>query len=105
MKKDAKDIDSPKGKYIQQQTAEIVKWNAELEDLEAQVKSAKIDAKAKVEHDHHVLDLRKKCDDAKKKLSEIQHTDNETWEDLKSGLESIWTSVNDGFKKAKAKVS
>ncbi len=103
MKKDTKDIESSKGKYIEHRTAEIFKWNAELKDLEAQIKAAKIDATAKLEHDHHVLDLRQKCDDAKKKLSEIQSSNNETWEDLKDGLESIWTNVNDGFQKAKAK--
>ena len=103
MKKDTKDIESPKGKYIEKQEAEIDKWNDELQNLEAKVKAAKVDAKAKLEHDHHLSDLRQKCDDAKKKLSEIQSTENETWEDLKDGMESIWANVNDGFQKARSK--
>lgn len=97
------DIESSREKYIEKRETEIDKWNVELEKLEAKIMAAGIDAKAKLEHKDHVQFIRHKCDDAKKKLSEIQSADNETWEDLKGGLESIWTNVTDGFDKVRAK--
>jgi predicted nucleic acid-binding Zn-ribbon protein len=103
MKKATKNNESPKGKYIEKQEAEINKWKDTLKDLEDKITLAEIDAKAKLEHSDHLQDLRQKCEDAKTKLSEIKSTNNETWEDLKGGLESIWTNVSDGFQKVRGK--
>jgi predicted nucleic acid-binding Zn-ribbon protein len=103
MKTTEKDRESPKGKYIEKQEAEIKKWKDNLKELQDKITLATVDAKAKVEHSDHLQDLRKKCDDAKKKLSEIKSSENEAWEDLKGGLESIWANVSDGFQKVKAK--
>jgi predicted nucleic acid-binding Zn-ribbon protein len=97
------DIMNSKEKYVEKRVAEIDKWTDELQGLEAKITAAGKDVKAKLEHKDHVQSLRQKCDDAKKKLSEIESADNETWEDLKGGVESIWMSISDGFQKVKAK--
>ena len=53
--KEAKDktegkITSEKDKYVEKREAEINKWNTELEDLDAKITSATVDAKVKLEH-------------------------------------------------------
>jgi len=92
-----------KDKYVEKREAEIDKWNAELEDLDAKITAADADAKAKLEHKKHIDALRQKRDEAKAKLAEIQAARDDKWEDLKDGLESVWTSITDGFEKVKAK--
>ena len=91
---------STKDQYVEKGQAEIDKWNAEIENLEAKITA---DAKTKLEHEGHIAALRQKRDEAKAKLAEIQAAGDDTWEDLKDGLESIWTSIKDGFEKVKAK--
>ena len=94
---------STKDQFIEERQAEIKKWNVELEDLEAKIAEAGIEAKEKLEHEEHIKALRQTRDDAKVKLEEIQDAGDDTWEDLKVGLEHIWTSIKDGFEKVKAK--
>ena len=94
---------SEKDKYVEKREAEIEKWNADLEDLEAKITAAGADAKAKLEHKEHINALRQKRDEAKAKLAEINAAGNDRWEDLKEGLENVWTSITDGFEKVKSK--
>ena len=96
-------IANAKDKYIEKREAEIDKWNAELENLDTKIAAGDADAKAKLEHKAHIDALRQKRDEAKAKLAEIQAARDDKWEDLKDGMESIWTNVNDGFQKARAK--
>ena len=92
---------STKDQYVEKGQAEIDKWNTEIENLEAKITA---DAKTKLEHEEHIAALRQKRDEAKAKLAEIQAAGDDTWEDLKDGLESVWTSIKDGFEKVKSKV-
>ena len=96
-------ITSAKDKYVEKRKAEIDKWNAELESLEAKITAAGADAKAKLEHEEHIKALRQKRDEAKSKLAEIQAAGDDTWEGLKDGVEGIWTNIKDGFESVKAK--
>ncbi|MFH1821916.1 MAG: hypothetical protein ABH852_05720 [Methanobacteriota archaeon] len=96
-------IASTKDKYVEKREAEIGKWNADLEDLEAKIKAAGVDAEATRAHEEHINALRQQREEAKAKLAEIQAAKDDKWEDLKDGLESVWTSITDGFEKVKAK--
>jgi predicted nucleic acid-binding Zn-ribbon protein len=94
---------STKDQYVEQRQAEMDKWNAEIEALEAKIKTAAGDAKAKLAHEEQINALRQKRDEAKAKLSEIRTAGDDRWEDLKDGLEHTWTSIKDGFEKVAAK--
>ena len=65
-------IASTKDQYVEKHQAEIDKWNAEIENLEAKITAAGADAEAKLEHEEHMNALRQKRDEAKAKLVEIQ---------------------------------
>ena len=103
MKKVEGNIANAKDKYVEKREAEIDKWNAELEDLDAKIAVADADAKAKLEHKAHINALRQKRDEARVRLAEIKAARDDKWEDLKDGLESVWTSITDGYEKVKAK--
>jgi septal ring factor EnvC (AmiA/AmiB activator) len=94
---------STKDQYVEKRQAEIDKWNAELEKLEAKIREAGADAKAKLEHEEQMNALRQKRDEVRARLAEIQAAGDDRWEDLKDGLEHPWTSIKDGFEKIKAK--
>jgi septation ring formation regulator EzrA len=94
---------STKDQYVEKRQAEIDKWNAEIENLEAKITVAGADAKAKLEHEEHLNALRQQRDKAKAKLAEIQAAGDDTWEDLKDGLEHTWTAIKDGFEKVKSR--
>ena len=92
-------IASTKDQYIEKHQAEIDKWNTEIENLEAKITAAGADAKTKLEHEEQMEALRQHRDEARAKLAEIQAAGDDTWEDLKDGLEHTWTSIKDGFEK------
>jgi chromosome segregation ATPase len=94
---------STKDQYVEKRQAEIDKWNAEIENLEAKITEVDADAKAKLEHEEHMAALRQKRDEAKAKLAEIQAAGDDTWEGLKDGLEHTWTAIKDGFEKVTSK--
>jgi len=94
---------STKDQYVEKRQAEIDKWNTEIENLEAKITEFGADAKAKLEHEEHMVALRQKRDEAKAKLAEIQAAGDDTWEGLKDGLEHTWTSIKNGFEKVTSK--
>ena len=90
---------STKDQYVKERQAEINKWNAEIENLEAKITEVSADAEAKLEHKDHIQALHRQRDEAKAKLAEIQAAGDDTWEGLKDGLEHTWTSIKNGFEK------
>ncbi len=96
-------IDDQKDKYVEKRKAQIDKWNDDIEDLNTKITLAEADAEAKLGHKVHVATLRQQRDEARAKLTEIEEADDDRWEDLKEGLENIWTNIRYGFEKVKAK--
>lgn len=103
MKNTEDNMASEKDQYVEKRKAQLDEWNAEIEELGVKIASADADAKAKIKHEEHIADLRRKRDDAKVKLAEIKAAGDDQWENLKDGLENVWTSMKDGFEKIKAK--
>lgn len=94
---------STKEHYVEKRQAEIDKWNAEIEGLEAKIKEVSDDAQAQSSHEEQMKALRQHRDEAKAKLAEIQSAHEDRWEDLKDGLEHTWTFMKDGFEKLASK--
>lgn len=94
---------SAKDIYVEKRKTEIDNWNAELDSLEAEIAAAGADAEAKIKHKEHVAVLRRKRDEARVKLAEIQAAADDKWESFKDGVEKIWIGVKGDFEKVKAK--
>lgn len=94
---------SEKDKYVEKRTKQIDKLNAELVELEIDISMADLESKVKREHEETIADLRKQRDEAKVKLAEIQAAGEAKWEKGRDGLEDVWTSIQHGVEKIKAK--
>lgn len=92
---------STRDSYLEKLKTQLTEWNTELEKLEAKVSRARAEGQIKVKEQLSVLPARR--DEAMKKLSEIQETGEDAWEELKDGAEKAWSALKVGFEKARAK--
>ena len=74
-------------------------WNADLDKLEA-------DAEAKIKYEKQIKELRQKLEEAQQNLTKIHDAgddaDDDAWEDLKQGANTLWNMYEHSFKKAKS---
>lgn len=82
-----------------------MKLAAELEGVEANLLRMKASAKssaasAQIEYNKRIAQLEEKIAAAKARLSEIGDATDETWESVKAGLESAWSSIAESVKEA-----
>lgn len=84
--------------YEEQFDAQLKEWGAEMALLGAKADKAKADAK--IEYYKTIEDLQRKQDVAKTKFQELRMAGDDAWEDLKSGLDNVWTEVKTTFQSA-----
>jgi predicted chitinase len=85
--------------YVGKLKAQLDEWNTDIDKLAA--KAAQAEAKAKIEYQNQLDDLRAKRDDVRDKLLAMQQAGEGAWEDLKEGLENSWEILKMSFNKAK----
>ena len=87
--------------FIDKLTAQLKKWDDDIDKLEAKAQKAKADVRA----DYHkqIQDLRDKEKAAQGRLQEVKHAGEEAWEDLKSGAEEAYDSIKNAFQSAMSK--
>ena len=92
---------SNRDQYLEQFKAKLDEWNAEIDKLEANARSAQADAK--VRYDKQLTELRKMRDDAQKRFSEMQAASTEAWDAMLKGAENAWNVWADAFDEARSK--
>jgi hypothetical protein len=92
---------STKEAYQQKIEAELELAQAKLAELKAQAKSSAADARIK--YAKQVDELEQKVDATKAKLKELGEASNESWEQLKDGVETAWGALIAAFRDAAAK--
>jgi hypothetical protein len=85
--------------YVGKLKAQLDEWNTDIDKLAA--KAALAEAKARIEYQNQLDDLRAKRDDVRDKLLAVQQAGEGAWEDLKEGLENSWEILKMSFNKAK----
>lgn len=80
---------STKDAYKQKIDADLELVQAKLTEFKAQAKS--LSADARIRHARHVEDLERKAAATKAKLQELDEAGDETWEQLKVGVENTWS--------------
>jgi len=85
--------------YVKNLKSKLDQWNADLDTLEDKARGAAEDAKAA--YRGRIDDARKRRDEARQKLTEIESAGEDAWEELKKGTEDAWDRLADGVKKAK----
>jgi uncharacterized coiled-coil DUF342 family protein len=85
--------------YVEQLKSKLDEWNVEIAKWEEKARGAKNDLT--IDYEMKLEDLRKKREEAKVKLREIQASSEEAWKDLKAGADSAWAAMREAFDKAK----
>ncbi|MBF0313525.1 MAG: coiled coil domain-containing protein [Oligoflexia bacterium] len=87
--------------YEEKVSAQLEKWNAEIDLLKA--KADKAEAGIKIEYLETLSALKRKHEESKVKLSELKSSGDEVWEEVKSGTEKAWDEVKKAFHNAASK--
>jgi len=87
--------------YIAKFKAQLDKWNAELELLEAKARKASADMK--VEYQQQIQSLQHQRDKARARLTELRQASDSSWEDLKEGSEQAWKAFREGLERARSR--
>ena len=87
--------------FIDKLTAQLKKWDDDIDKLEAKAQKAKADVRA--DYNKQIQDLRDKKKAAQGRLQEVKHAGEEAWEDLKSGAEEAYDSIKNAFQSAMSK--
>jgi septal ring factor EnvC (AmiA/AmiB activator) len=93
---------STKAAYLQKIEAEIELTQAKIEAIKAQTNSALADERIKYEKE--ITAIESGIESTKAKLKELGEASDDTWDHLKSGIETAWTSASHSIHEAYAKL-
>jgi nucleosome binding factor SPN SPT16 subunit len=76
------------------------KWQIERKKLEGRAQHAKVEVKKKFEEQTKLL--KKNREKMRQKLSQIDHAGEDSWKDIKKGVDTAWQALNEAIKKARS---
>ncbi|NOE20788.1 hypothetical protein GS634_21875 [Ruegeria atlantica] len=89
--------------YEKKAKLQIDTWNAQIDHLEAQLKTANDDSKRALQA-HHIALCAARAE-AEAKLEELKTTDEEAWDDIRGGYEAAWDDMQNALSKAASKLT
>lgn len=90
-----------KDAFVQKLHAKLDEWNAEIDMLKAKADKAEADSQA--EYHKQIEVLREKRKDAESKIRDVVEAGDGALEDLKSGVQGAWDSMEEALKSARSK--
>ena len=84
--------------YIEKMKAKLDEWNADIDKLAAQAKSAEADAQLRFQQ--QLDELKASRDQAARQLKELQNASADAWETMRQGAEAAWEEMAKAFKDA-----
>lgn len=87
--------------YVRKMQAKLEEWNAEIDTLT--VRAGKVTADVRNEYSEQIESLRVKQAAARQKIEELQHSGENAWEDLKSGIELAWSAMGEAIDSARSR--
>jgi len=89
--------------FLEKQKALLKDWNRQIDELKMKAKKAQVDTSVKIEN--YIDDLRERLEEIRLKLEDVRHAADDNWEEVKSGVDTIWKGVKDAFERAKSRFS
>ena len=86
---------SKREEFITKMNNRLKEWTAELDKLEEKALTVKSELQGK--YRRQIAELRKKREDAEKKLDEIKATGEGAWDNLRGESERAWTALKDAY--------
>ena len=87
--------------YVQKLHAKIDEWNADIDRLKE--KANQVEATSKVEYQKQIETLKNKRDEIEEKISEINRSDEDAWQDLRVGIDLALEAMSEAIKSAKSR--
>lgn len=88
-------IMSKRDDYIARMKANLDAWNAEIDLLVARAREA--GAEARVKYHDDIERLKRRRDETRELLEELQQTGEAAWSTLRQGLEESWERLRKAF--------
>ena len=92
---------SKKDEYFATMQAQIRKWDAEVDQLNA--KGKQMQASARVKYDEQLKAMRASREATYKKLQEMQAASESAWQHMEAGVDATWASMKSALEKASSK--
>jgi len=92
---------SLKDTYVDNLKAQLDKWSADIDVLEARARQ--VDADLRIKFDEQLATMKTKRDEATVKLHEIQQSAGDAWLELKKGGDEAWDSIRHAIAEARKK--
>jgi uncharacterized coiled-coil DUF342 family protein len=94
-------IMTDKDAYVQKLHAKLDEWNAEIDKLKAKADQAQ--AASHVEYQKQIENLQQKRKEVESKIEEVAGAGDGALEELKSGVQGAWDSMEQALKAARTK--
>lgn len=89
---------STKEAFQKKLQAQLDEWSAEIDKLKARADNAEADVQ--LEYYKHIENLRMNQEAAKTKLDGLTRASDESWNDLRAGVEKAWNVLSEALKSA-----
>ncbi|MEX0600395.1 MAG: hypothetical protein WD423_12065 [Rhodothermales bacterium] len=86
--------------FVEKLKQQIDEWNEKIDRLEQRVREGRAEAEGTT--DERLVDLRRRRDDLRARLRELQSASEEAWSDLKTGIERARKELGDAFARARS---
>ncbi|MGQ4878140.1 hypothetical protein ACOJCM_06155 [Billgrantia sp. LNSP4103-1] len=84
--------------FIQRMKAQLDEWNAEIDALAARARQASTEAQARYQDD--IERLRRRRDETRRRLEELQYASEAAWDALQQGLDDAWELMRKALRDA-----
>lgn len=92
---------SERDAYIEKAKAQLDRWNAEIDKLEARARE--LSADGEIAYRDTLQDLHGKRDALEQQLEETRQSGEQAWTDLKVGLDAAWQNLSDAIAQAQSR--
>lgn len=86
---------SKREEFITKMSNRLKEWTVELDKLEKKALTVKSELQEK--YRRQIAELRRKREEAEKKLDEVKAAGEGAWESVRGESERAWTALKDGF--------
>ena len=87
--------------YQQTIEAQLEEWKAEIDTMKAKAKKAGVDVQSW--YCKQLEDLQSKQESVQEKLKELKGAGEDSWEDVKAGVDLAWESLREAVKSASSR--
>lgn len=92
---------SARDAFAQKCRAKSRQLQADINRLEA--KADEVDAETRLRYQAEIVDLKRRRDEADRKLEQLMTSSGNAWNDLRAGVEHAWDNLADAVRRAEAR--